>query len=47
MSNSKNFLESETEQLPAEKAKLHCDALSSHHFISLKSPPPPPGLPRA
>jgi hypothetical protein len=34
MSNSNNFLESETEQHPAKKAKLHCDTLSTHQLVN-------------
>ena len=30
MSNSNKFLESESEQFPAKKAKLHYDTLLSH-----------------
>jgi len=30
MPNSDNFLENESEELPAKKAKLHYDTLSSH-----------------
>ena len=34
MPNSNSFLESETEQLPAKKAKLYCDTLSSHQYVN-------------
>ena len=34
MSNSNHFFESESEQLPAKKAKLHCDTLSSHQQVN-------------